>query len=344
MRSTMTAVLLVAATLLAVVTSRKSLGHDPAGYVYQHHTVAHPYMNSGMDIPHWRIGGSTLVTDSYIRLTPDRQSRRGYLWNSRPYKLLATQVPEDEGSMSDFQLDISFHVHGQGVRLYGDGFAVWYTKESEEMGPVFGNRDKFTGLGIFFDTYSNVQQGHQQYISVMIGDGEQAYDHDVDGGDAKIAGCPLRFRSRSDEVPYHARIIYQDKILRMHLDLNTGNWHECFVVRRVHLPPGYHFGVTAATGDLADNHDIISFKVSEPVEMDPEEKKELMDRIHEDEVLEQKNPDQLLHKGQDIQYENPDAEGSWFWVGVVVVVLIAATFGGLFVYSKSQQKASRFNF
>jgi len=45
-------------------------------------------------------------------------------------------------------------------------------------------------MGIFFDTYSNVQQGHQQYASVMVGDGNQVYDHDRDGGDAKIAGVP----------------------------------------------------------------------------------------------------------------------------------------------------------
>jgi mannose-binding lectin 2 len=33
------------------------------------------------------------------------------------------------------------------------------------------------------------------------------------------------------------------------------------VVRRVFLKRSGYFGVSAATGDLADNHDIISFKV-----------------------------------------------------------------------------------
>ena len=41
-------------------------------------------------------------------------------------------------------------------------------------------------------------------------------------------------------------------------------WEECFVVRRVHLPLGYYFGLSAATGDLADNHDVLSFKVRAP--------------------------------------------------------------------------------
>lgn len=39
------------------------------------------------------------------------------------------------------------------------------------------------------------------------------------------------------------------------------DWTECFILRRVTLPSGFYFGATAATGDLADNHDIISFKV-----------------------------------------------------------------------------------
>ena len=35
-----------------------------------------------MDVPFWEFGGSTVVTSSYVRLTPDRQSKRGVLWNT----------------------------------------------------------------------------------------------------------------------------------------------------------------------------------------------------------------------------------------------------------------------
>ena len=42
----------------------------------------------------------------------------------------------------------------------------------------------------------------------------------------------------------------------------NGEWDECFVVRDVFLPSGHYFGATASTGDLADNHDIVSIKVS----------------------------------------------------------------------------------
>ena len=42
---------------------------------------------------------------------------------------------------------------------------------------------------------------------------------------------------------------------------NDDHWERCFSVPDVYLPQGYYFGLSAATGDLADNHDIISFKV-----------------------------------------------------------------------------------
>lgn len=84
-----------------------------------------------------------------------------------------------------------FKIHGQGKKnLNGDGLAIWYTKERMEKGercsmyyllqikstlaavinslavlftgPVFGNKDNFTGLGVFVDTYPN----EEKYLEV----------------------------------------------------------------------------------------------------------------------------------------------------------------------------------
>ena len=35
-----------------------------------------------MNVPQWDFLGSTMVTNSYIRLTPDRQSKAGAIWNN----------------------------------------------------------------------------------------------------------------------------------------------------------------------------------------------------------------------------------------------------------------------
>ena len=42
---------------------------------------------------------------------------------------------------------------------------------------------------------------------------------------------------------------------------NADNFEECFSVSGIELPTGYYFGLSAATGDLSDNHDIISLRL-----------------------------------------------------------------------------------
>lgn len=39
-------------------------------------------LGTGMTIPNWDFMGSTMVTNNYIRITPDLQSKQGALWNS----------------------------------------------------------------------------------------------------------------------------------------------------------------------------------------------------------------------------------------------------------------------
>lgn len=163
-----------------------------------------------------------------IRLTPDRQSKRGTLWNTVPWN------PPREDKKGYFEIVFEFHVHGQGTKLYGDGLALWYTRRVHQPGPVFGSADHFDGLGIMFDTYSNVQQGHSQYISVIFGDGKTGYEHDKDGGDAKLAGCAVDFRGQKMDV----KIIYDKEMLRMYTGKPNEGWEECFIVRRVFLTFG----------------------------------------------------------------------------------------------------------
>lgn len=44
---------------------------------------------------------------------------------------------------------------------------------------------------------------------------------------------------------------------------NKAAWKECFSVRGIRLPTGYYFGITAATGDLSDIHDVLSVRLYE---------------------------------------------------------------------------------
>ena len=48
-----------------------------------------------------------------------------------------------------WEMTIEFHVHGKGTKLFGDGFAVWFTEAFGAEGPVFGSADKVCVCWLF---------------------------------------------------------------------------------------------------------------------------------------------------------------------------------------------------
>jgi hypothetical protein len=66
---------------------------------------------------YWHLTGNTLVTDRYVRLTSDSQSKAGGLWNTIPV------------AYPDWEMHVHFKVHGVGKELFGDGFAIWYVRD-----------------------------------------------------------------------------------------------------------------------------------------------------------------------------------------------------------------------
>ena len=64
---------LLALTAPSVVLGAHHVFHEPEGYVYRGFSLLPPYISNGMDITNWDYSGSTMVTDNYVRLTPDRQ-------------------------------------------------------------------------------------------------------------------------------------------------------------------------------------------------------------------------------------------------------------------------------
>lgn len=93
----------------------------------------------------------------------------------------------------------------------------------------------------------------------MVNNGSWSYDHDRDGTHTQLAGCEVRFRNVAYET--HLSIRYENDILSISTDLEKkGEWKSCFVITGIELPTGYYFGLSGTTGDLSDNHDILSFK------------------------------------------------------------------------------------
>lgn len=138
--------------------------------------------------------------------------------------------------------------------------AVWITKDRAEMGPVFGMKDKFEGLAIFFDTYKNNRPGVVfPYVMAMNGDGQTTYDGQTDGKPNELAGCSAR-GLRNAEIPTKAKIRYfLEKGLKVDLMYKKEDeWTTCFEVPDVKLPTVTYLGFSSETGELSDNHDIIS--------------------------------------------------------------------------------------
>ncbi|KNC84590.1 hypothetical protein SARC_03187 [Sphaeroforma arctica JP610] len=137
---------------------------------------------------------------------------------------------------------------------------IWLTEDRAETGNIFGSKDFFKGLGLMIDTYDNDGKRDNPSLYAVIGDGNTAFNHNNDGGDAVIGKC--RVYARNAINPLTIRASYADKTLMVSVDeTSNGKYYEpCFTVSKIEIPTGYYFGVSAATGGLADDHIVQSFQ------------------------------------------------------------------------------------
>lgn len=92
----------------------------------------------------------------------------------------------------------------------------------------------------------------------ITNDGTQSYDNARDGGSQEVAGCSVEIRGAS--VATKARLTYvKDVFLELALHYEEWDeWETCFKVSNITIPERPYLGFSAATGDVSDNHDIVS--------------------------------------------------------------------------------------
>ncbi|XP_044882897.1 transmembrane emp24 domain-containing protein 9-like [Mauremys mutica] len=73
----------------------------------------------------------------------------------------------------------------------------------------------------------------------------------------------------------HLKSFFEAKKLVMTDVEDKNEWKNCIDVAGVRLPTGYFFGASAGTGDLSDNHDIISMKLFQLMVEHPPEKENI---------------------------------------------------------------------
>ncbi|KAH0596161.1 hypothetical protein MHUMG1_06022 [Metarhizium humberi] len=310
----------VPAALLAAIVGTAQADHasDLKSISLRTHSIQQPYLDSDMQSRWFDFGGDTIVrTDSYIRLTSDLPSQSGWLFSRVP--LTAT----------NWEVEVEFKISGKH-QLYGDGFAMWITKQRGQMGPVFGSVDRFEGLGIFVDTYKNNRPGVVfPYVMAMYGDGQRSYNKNDDGKETELAGCSAR-GIRHASVPTKMRLTYiQDKQLKLDLQYREEDeWTSCFEVDNPpQIPNIAYLGFSAETGELSDNHDIISVSTKNLYNSPGSTTNQAG-----------------ANKGRPIQSHVVKEGSSWTWFFTKIILLFVAV-GGVYVgYTayRAKSKSHRF--
>jgi hypothetical protein len=143
----------------------------------------------------------------------------------------------------------------------GDGMAFWYTAAMSKDGSFFGSDEKFKGLVVYFDSYDNDGQRDNPVIAAMVSDGNKFFDHQTDGKYTRLEGASCKINYRNSRLPVVTRISYVNSTLTVLVDnKGTGVMMPCFSVEDVHLMKGGYIGVSASTGEVADNHDVYSIR------------------------------------------------------------------------------------
>lgn len=153
--------------------------------------------------------------------------------------------------------------------FFGDGIGLWIVQQNfYNEGDLHGFQEKFVGIGIIFDTFKNTENlASHRDVTILVNDGTKTYEMMT----SDVQGCSANVRYHAQRADFsvldasRAKIVVDDRTLQVFIDArNTGEWSGCVNVSTLNLPAGWlaksHVGVTASTGQLADNHDILYLK------------------------------------------------------------------------------------
>jgi len=240
--------------------------------VYKKNSFEPPFENFNSKgerkIDGWVVGGDASIEKNYIRVANDRASKKGWIYNTAPT------------SNKKWTLEMKFRISGQGQRLYGDGLALWLTSTArsdyQRGGSLFGAPNKINGFGILFDTYKNAETGNlHKDIMLLANDGtKEAEMHKV-----IPTGCNSNYRMWEQRDDFSAtqfsiavvEFDAQQRKLNVRIDEDgSGRMRDCF--EYVFPTEGadalgdlgrMHLAISSSTGQLADNHDVLSVQLSE---------------------------------------------------------------------------------
>ncbi|MGH0136507.1 UNVERIFIED_CONTAM: hypothetical protein FKN15_017352 [Acipenser sinensis] len=188
--------------------------------------------------------------------------------NDAPHRRFEYKYSFKGPHLSQSDGTIPFWLHN-GNAIPSADQAIWFTSDQGLEGPVFGAADSWNGLGIFFDSFDNDAKKNNPAVLIVGNNGKLVYDHQNDGSTQALGSCLRDFRNKP--YPVRAKITYYKKSLTVWI--NNGftpdkeDYEFCAKVDNMIIPAEGFFGISAATGGLADDHDVLSFltfRLTEP--------------------------------------------------------------------------------
>ncbi|KAM9913146.1 hypothetical protein OXX69_001877 [Metschnikowia pulcherrima] len=218
------------------------------------HAITSPFLDKqSLQSPNWDLSGDIVVQNGqHISLTSDGKHQAGNMFSKQPL------------SAESFEMELTFHIHGQAT-LKADGMAVWFVDKQLPLGDVFGAQNNFRGLGIFIDTFRNGRQGDFPLVTAQYSQNYLYYDKHLDGLDTKMASCTAKQLLNPASGKTRMRVVHtKNGYLSVDFNYdpdNSADWHNCFSVMNVKLPSQPYLGISAETGELFENVDIIENRI-----------------------------------------------------------------------------------
>uniref|UniRef100_A0A8D0LBI1 Lectin, mannose binding 1 n=1 Tax=Sphenodon punctatus TaxID=8508 RepID=A0A8D0LBI1_SPHPU len=290
--------LLLAALLFPLTGANSPVAAGREAAVPPHRRFEYKYSFKGPhlvqgdgSVPFWLHTGNAIPSADQIRITPSLKSQKGSVWT------------KNKSIFEYWEVEITFRVTGRGL-IGADGLVIWFTEGQGLEGSVFGAADSWNGVG-----------KNNPAVIVVGNNGKLLYDHQNDGSTQALASCQRDFRNKP--YPVRAKITYYQKVLTVLI--NNGftpdkeDYEFCARVENMVLPLHGYFGISAATGGLADDHDVLSFltfQLIEPGKEIPSPDAEIPEKDKEKYQEEFEHFQQELDKKkEDFQKEHPDMQG-----------------------------------
>lgn len=280
-------------------------------------------------LPGYDYSGASVVTDNYVRLTPDRQSKAGAVWSQQ---LL---------SAADWEVMFEFSISGKGVVAFGEGMAFWIIRDSvkETEKPCFGGPCKWEGLGIVVDTFDNNGDGLQPSLTAIWNDGSVVFDHDNDGAGAPgtLGHCKLNQPVRNRDKPLRLVVTYssQPRLIEVRVHFADGTWQKCVENELANVGSNLYIGASAQTGQIADNHDLVSIRAFDLTQHNQQQQEKHGFAAASHHHFEADMDDDDLDDG-----EHSSLLWVLFWI-FAALLLVGAVAGFVVLFKKHQEKRRR---